>query len=217
MGCTESAPVAGDLDVPHKVDPSIPTIGGFPPLHEKTELIMREKVFSLNGNNFEIKTRAGHSLNGGIKIQGKALAWRGQMVLLDRQNAPIAVCLHEFQLVGLTYNIYTLKPLYQGQSMSDRNHEGKALYSYAKVVLEPFSLQKNVFLYNQSAPSYTIHRVGDLWPKKRAIRRQGVTAALVEGGTWEGNWSSYLVTICPGIDPCLIVCLVAIHDAMDEK
>jgi LURP-one-related len=216
MGSTESVPVASDYSVAHKVDPSIPHLGGFPPSpNQKTELVVREKLFSWSGDTFNIKTKDGASFNG-IKIQGKAFAFRDQMTLLDAQGAPIAVCLRKFEFIRQTFKIYTLKPLFQGQRKSDRDYNGKALYTYAKVVRVPFSTQQDVIFDNRESASFTIHRAGGYWPKKRVVRRQGVTAAMIEGGTWDGAWNSYLLTVNPGIDPCLIVCLTAICDEMDE-
>ena len=69
----------------------------------------------------------------------------------------------------------------------------------------------------KQANEYTIHRSGAFWPKKRVVKRKGVVAAKMEGGTWDGNWNSYKIAINPGIDPCLIVLFSAICDEMDEE
>jgi hypothetical protein len=53
-------------------------------------------------------------------------------------------------------------------------------------------------------------------PKKRTVFYRQRPAALMEGGSWNGQFNSYKVTVGPGIDPCLIICLTAICDEMDE-
>jgi hypothetical protein len=53
---------------------------------------------------------------------------------------------------------------------------------------------------NETSRSYTVHRAGGLRPKKRVVKRHGRLAALMEGGTWEGTWNSYLFTFNPGIN-----------------
>lgn len=149
-------------------------------------------------------------------MKGKTFAFRDQMTLLDAKGDPIAVCLRKFEFIGQTFKIYSPRPLFPGQAPSDRDYKGKHLYTFAKVQRQPLTTEQQVTYANGSAPTYTVHRAGGLWPKKRVVKKHGRTAAFMEGGTWEGNWNSYLLTVNPGIDPCLIVCLTAICDEMDE-
>ena len=219
MGCTESVPVANSFQEFHKVDhPSLGRHhGAGPSTTDNTQLIVREKLFSWSGDSFMIKTRDGNPFGNDLRMQGKTFAFRDQMVLLDGTTGePVAVCLRKFELVGQTFKIYSTHPLYPGQRPSEQRYNHYSLYTYAKVERIPFSTTQKVTMDTESTPSYTIHRVGSFWPKKRVVKRYGRPAALMEGGTWEGNWNSYLLTINPGIDPCLIVCLTAICDEMDE-
>jgi hypothetical protein len=220
MGCTESLPVANSFEQVHKVDPNLPSLGAQhgagPSAHSSTQLIVREKLFSWSGDSFKIKTRKGAPFGNDLKMQGKVMAFRDQMVLLDGNNAPVAVCLRKFEVIGQTFKIYSPHPLHPGQRPSERKYNHCALYTYATVERVPFTAVQKVTLVNETSPSYTVHRAGGLWPKKRMVKRHGRPAALMEGGTWEGNWNSYLITINPGIDPCLIVCLCSICDEMDE-
>jgi LURP-one-related len=216
MGCTESVPVASAFNVPIAVDSRIPRIGGLPPSNEKTQLIVKEKLFSFGGDSYKIKTRDGGVFHG-MQIKGKTFAFRDQMALLDGNGQPIAVCLRKFQMLGQTFKIYTLQPMYSGQPRSEHDYNGRALYTYAQVERSPGDTVQNVTFDDKGTPAFTIHRVGDWWPKQRTVRYHGVPVALMEGGTWDANWNSYLLTINPGIDPCLIVCLTAICDEMDES
>ena len=221
MGCTESVPVANSWDIRHDIDPKATRLGskhGAGPQSQKIQLLVREKLFSWSGDDFRIMTRDGTPF-GNLKIKGKVWALRDQMVLENGDTGePVAVCLRKFQLVGQTFKIYSLQPVYPGQTPSERTceHRNKRykLYTYASVERVPLSTEQFVKLENGDA--YTIHRAGSLWPKKRVVKRRGQPAAFMEGGTWEGNWNSYLLSICPGIDPCLIICLSAVCDEMDE-
>ena len=221
MGCTDSLPVPNAFDEVHKVNPSIPLLGrehgACPSSHSSQQLIVRENLFSWSGNDFKIKTREGAPFGNNLKMQGKVLACRDQMVLLlNGNNVPVAVCLRKFERFGQNFSICSTRPLYPGQSPSDHKYNQYVLYTYAKVERVPFSTEQQVTIGDESSPSYTVHRARGVWPKKRVVERHGHPAALMEGGTWEGNQNSYLLTISPGIDPCLIVCLTAICDEMDE-
>ena len=81
----------------------------------------------------------------------------------------------------------------------------------------PFSTRQEVFMDGKGVPEFAITRAGGMLPKKRLVKKHGIPAALMEGGTWEGDFNSYHLTINPGIDPCLMVCICAICDEMDEK
>lgn len=220
MGCTESVPVANSFQEFHKVkQPSLGTKHGAGPPSTyslPTKLIVRENLFSWSGDTFSIKTPDGKPFGDNLKVKGKAFSLRDEMALLDGNGTPVAVCLRKFELIGQTFKIYATRPLYPGQKPSERKYKQYTLYTHAKVERVPFSTTQEVTFDNETSPSYTVHRVGSFWPKKRLVKRNGRPAALLEGGTWEGNWNSYLITVNPGIDPCFIVCLSAICDEMDE-
>jgi hypothetical protein len=223
MGCTESVPEASDYRIVHKADPKIPPldkVGGY--ASNKLELIVKEKIFSFSGDTFKIKTLQGNLFRNGIQIQGKAFALRDQMALLDGKGDLIAVCYRKFELFGQTFKIYTPDPFFTGQAKSDRTYNGQPLYTVASVKREPMSTTQFVYYAapndcnNTGPPTYTIHRAGGMWPKKRVVRKSGQTAAFMEGGSWGSVGNSYLLVINEGIDPCLILCLAAICDEMDE-
>ena len=149
-----------------------------------------------------------------LYIQGKVWALRDQMVLKNGvTNEPVAVCLRKFELIGQTFKIYSVKPVYPGQKPSVQTYKHYKLYTFASVERVPLSTEQRVTL--PRGGEYTVSRAGSWWPKSRVVKNQGRVAAYMEGGTWEGNWNSYLITVNPGIDPCLIVCLCAVCDEMD--
>ena len=221
MGCTESLPEPTSYNSVHAIDPKYPAIGGGvaagPSLDSPIRIVVREKLFSWSGDDFRIKHHPdGRPLGNGLKMKGKVFALRDQMALLDGNGNMVAVCLRKFELIGQTFKIYLPNPVLPRQQPSAQNYHGRALYTYCEVKRIPFSTSQEVVLEGMSTPTYVINRAGSFWPKKRVVKKKGVPAALMEGGTWEGNWNSYRITINPGIDPCLIVCICAICDEMDE-
>ena len=142
------------------------------------------------------------------------------MTMVDGNGRAVSDVLRKFELVGLTATVYVPHPIRIGQQPSDRRYEGQPLYTYAKIERVPLSKVQNVFLDGDQTPTYTVVRSGswDRWPKSRTVRKYGRPAALMEGGTW--GWSSrfdgYRITCAPGIDACLMVCICAACDEMDE-
>ena len=161
-------------------------------------------------------TADGGMFGNGIQMKGENLGSRHHLTLLDNTGVPIAVCLSRFELIEKAFMIYTLRPLHAGQEKADHQYEGHDLYTFAEVKKFPFTKDLDVTITGDNGPSFLIRRTG-LLPEKRTIYYHGKAAAVMDGGTWNGNNNTYYLTICPGVDPCLIVCLCAICDELDEK
>ena len=221
MGCTESVPVANAFDRTFK--PQGPSLGerhGVQHSSAKQQLLVKEKLFTWSGDSFKIRHMDGRPLGNGLGIRGKAFAVRDQMVLEDAHQAPVLVCLRKFQFAGQTFKIYTTAPNFPGQQPStQRGPRGIPLYTFAAVERVPLDTVQNVLIETAhgAKPMYSIHRVGSLFPKKRTVKLYGEDVALMEGGSWGGNFNSYRLTVAGGIDACLMVCLCAICDEMDEQ
>lgn len=221
MGCTESLPVTDSYNVPHKIDPTFQPIGSHsgagPSIEKPTTLVVREKFFSWSGDDFKIKEYpTGAPFGNGLKVKGKTFALRDQMTLVDGDGNVVAVCLRKFELIGQTFKIYVTKHVLPNQKPSAQKYNGTNLFTYCEVKRVPFSTSQEVIMEGRAAPEFVITRAGGFWPKKRLVKKGGIPAALMEGGTWEGNWNSYKITCNPGIDPCLMVCICAVCDEMDE-
>ena len=229
MGCTESLPEPNSYTIPHKIDPTFQPIGidvGAGPSSaasgKPTTIIVKEKFFSWSGDDFKIKHYpTGQPLGNGLKVKGKVFALRDQMTLLDGDGDMVAVLLRKFQVIGQTFKVYVPKPVYPGQSPSQQTYDvgggrQSRLYTYCEIRRVPLSTCQEVVMDGRTIPDYTVTRAGALWPKSRLVKKGNIPAALMEGGTWEGNWNSYKLTCNPGIDPCLMTLLCVACDEMDE-
>jgi len=224
MGCTESLPVAESYNVTHNqtdknFKPLGSHVGGGPSTAGPTRIIVKEKLFSWSGDDFSIKYDNGAPFGNGLKMKGKVWGMRDQMTLVDGRGQMVAVCLRKFEFAGQTFKIYVPNPRFPGQKPSNQQYKGANLYTYCEVQRVPFSMSQEVYLDGKrgGSPEFVITRAGGMWPKKRLVKRRGIPATLMEGGTWETNFNSYRLTINPGVDPCLMICICAICDEMDEQ
>jgi hypothetical protein len=217
MGCVESVPLSEiNLNAPHPIDPRIPLLGGLPPSSQQQTIFVREHLSSWSGEGFKIKRLDGTDFHG-IKLQGNAFGFRDRVTLVDVQNQPIAVCFRTFGLTVETFTIYTLHPGFGGQTPSQHDYHGKRLYTYAEVSRVIMSSHLEVKFYNMTCPTFTVHCTG-YFPTIRVVKQRGVVAATMNEGKWlGGNVNYFKVSMCPGIDPCLIICLTAICYEMDER
>ena len=220
MGCTESLPEPTSYNNVHKVDPRYPAIGKVvgagPSTNGPTQLIVKEKIFSWSGDDFRIKHPNGSLFGNGLKIKGKVFAFRDQMALVDGNGQMLAVCLKKFEFMARVFKIYVPYPVRPNQAPSQQNYNGQKLFTLCEVRRVPFSTTQEVIMDGDQSATYWIQRAGSIWPKKRLVKHKGIPAALMEGGTFDMGFNSYRITVNPGIDPCLIVCLCAICDEMDE-
>ena len=221
MGCTESLPEPEAFNYVHPPDPKFRPIGvkaQAGPSDTPMNLVVKEKLFTWSGDDFKIKHYPSKlPFGNGLKMKGKTWAIRDAMALVDGNGDVIAVCMRKFGLIAETFKIYTSFPALPGQAPSAQKHNGENLYTYCEVRRIPFSTQQEVIMEGEEVATYMINRSGGFWPKTRTVRKRGTVAALLQGGTWGGNFNSYNITINPGIDPCLIVCFCAVCDEMDEK
>ena len=217
MGCTESLPLVEAYDVPVRVDPVFKPIGrdfgAGPSTTRPTVVLVKEKF-----NDFKIKKfPSKEPFGNGLKVKGKTFAIRDQMALVDGDNNLVAVCLRKFERMGQTFKIYVPKPVLKDQQPSKQDYNGKKLYTYAEVKREPLSMSQEVFFEGRAAADFVITRALPLYPKQRLVKKRGKPVTLIQGGTWGGNYNSYKITCNPGIDPCLMICIAAICDEMDER
>ena len=156
-----------------------------------------------------------------ICIQGNKSSVRHQIVLEDTiTNAPIAVC--KLMFTGLVpYKIYTTKPNYPGQKKSSRKYnESIPLFTYAEVRVGHHTKEIVLILktsnsneHSSDDDRYIVETVG---PFCHVVMRSGQTVALMQLRSWNETANTVLLTVSPGIDPCLMICLASICDHLEE-
>ena len=154
-------------------------------------------------------------------LVGKTSHARDKLVLRDRDGHTIGVIVRRFVHYDRRYDIYGVQPVSPFQRPADNQttKTGEPLYLRARVIGNlKGKLSIDMFSGNNHFQTdvYRIHKLktGFLEGKSLYITKQEKMAALVkqgafprgvQGPAWDG-------TIAPGIDPCLMLCLIAILD-----
>lgn len=118
-----------------------------------------------------------------------------------------------------SFKIYGFQPLYQGQSPSEQpSDDGRPLFTWAEVRKRGFSMQ--YVMKATDGPVYVADRVGTVFgPMQFKLQRDGKTCASMQLDPGPRIFSRKVwdIKIAPGIDPCLILCFVAIVEALKEQ
>jgi hypothetical protein len=129
--------------------------------------------------------------------------------LIDTSGCLLAACLRMYTSNGGRYKIYTPQPVFSGQVPSKQVHNGDRLYTYAEVTRSQVTLTSRG--PKPLCPYFSVHGS----ESKRVVKRDGVIAAIIELWQESGQYDRRKVSICPGIDPILILCLTGIYDNLD--
>ena len=164
-------------------------------------------VESLSASNYDLVGKTSHA--------------RDKLVLRDRNGHTIGVIVRRFVHYDRRYDIYGVQPVspFQRPAENQTTKTGESLYLRARVIGNlKGKLSIDMFSSNNHFQTdvYRIHKLktGFLEGKTLYITKQDKMAALVkqgafprgvQGPAWDG-------TIAPGIDPCLMLCLIAILD-----
>lgn len=149
-----------------------------------------------------------------LQIRGKV--FEGNDVVLEDSvtGMPVAIAVRKYATAGNTFKIYSLRPVYTGQSPANIFKYNQRLYPYAEVKRRGKVL--TVVLEGRSGPTYTIHKVvshpSRKFPTKHVIRKHGSKVA----STSSGGGNSFILTVDAGADPCLMICLAAIAEEADK-
>ena len=173
----------------------------------------------------------GDQTSGGVGVEsllasnydlvGKTSHARDKLVLRDRNDHTIGVIVRRFVHYDRRYDIYGVQPVspFQRPAENQTTKTGEPLYLRARVIGNlKGKLSIDMFSSNNHFQTdvYRIHKLktGFLEGKTLYITKQEKMAARVkqgafprgvQGPAWDG-------TIAPGIDPCLMLCLIAILD-----
>lgn len=95
---------------------------------EVTAFALKEKFFSISGEDFMVKDHKGTPL---FRVSGTLFTLRDLMVMLDpATKKPIAMMRKKLIAINKTYKLFSSKPVYAGQTSEDEV-EGQPFYEFA--------------------------------------------------------------------------------------
>ena len=172
-----------------------------------TTVIVKEGLFS--SDSFHIKQFSSRGpLGNGVHIKGKRLTRLDKMGLYDGEGKLLAVCIQKRDFGGKTFKVCVPEPVYVGQQ-PDEVFSEQSMYTYCIVKHVPFHNGQDVLMAGKDVPEYEIRRIGGFGPRKLVMQKQGVQSPVA---TVEGK----LLSVQPNFDICLMICLLAICDEMDN-
>ncbi|EGX48236.1 hypothetical protein TWF173_007179 [Orbilia oligospora] len=171
---------------------------------QKTEaLVLKEKVFSLSGDSYDITTVEKVPV---FKVQGKKLSFSGRKIFADQQGNEL------FHLRKEHLSIHTT---YYGEDAS-----GKVLFE----VKSKFSIGTSKAYVNFTDVNGTAHSLlmkgnwfdtkSDIVDEKTGAVVASVNRKLLNFGELIGGQQTYVLTVAPGVDMALM-CAACI--CFDEK
>jgi len=158
-------------------------------------------------------------------LVGKTSHSKDRLVLKDRDGHTIGVIVKRYVHYDRRFDIYGVQPISPSQRPAEnqRTKDGDPLYLRARVIGNlKGKLSIDMFSGNNRFRTdvYRVHKLKTgflegktLYFTKQdrmvALLKQGAFPKGVQGPAWDG-------TIAPGIDPCLMVCLIAILDETNK-
>jgi hypothetical protein len=224
-------PIEKDATLPLGMNHGVPNTTCGPP----TQIIVKEKVWSVSGDSMLIKHMNGTAFGHSIKVQGKVLSIRDRTVLLNGiTNEPVVVSMRKWNSSKThAFKLYTTHPVYEGHVQSEQKYnKNTPLYTYANIVQDTSCCDIsdddiNVTITNDTV-QYTLKRCSEIESSSsRVVYKDDVVCAFIEDGTLDGGsfWeeeneeehpNTYRITISPGIDQCFIIMLCCICHQIDK-
>ena len=182
--------------------------GPIPPATDPVVLIVKERLFS--GDSFHIKQYPSNEPFGnGLYIEGKRISRRNEMALIDGTGNVVAVCIQKSEFQGKAFMMCIPANAFPGQDPIELHH-GVPLHTYCLV--RQGIMGTEVYMAGKDAvPEYEIRRAGGFSNNKKLIvmkRGDYSPSAIMEGDR---------LTINPGRDPCLMICICAVCDEIDAE
>jgi hypothetical protein len=187
------------------------------------------KAFLAREGLLTIKDAAGLDYAGGVHFKEyKGLVGKITLILLDKDDNPIALCEQERVKLHNEYNILGIRPLLTGDEPKIEQ-DGAAFYPWFRVHAIDNAIQgcyRSISVWNGSDYRYV-----PMWRVYPSTRRPGAKAAnlcmvkktellvtqesdhaiiaFLNKKTTD-NCTGWEITIAPGIDPALVICTAAI-------
>lgn len=164
---------------------------------------------------------------GGLQLKRFASNERMRVALLDGHGATIAVCIQMHTISMTRFKVYGTTEKYEGQKPSkNQKHGGAPLYAWANIEQkwnQHFEMEIAHHRDEGSAPSkanFGTEKVPSPTGPLTLVKKDDKPAAsLKEEGNFLNSASEkrWELTVAPGIDPCMMVCLVATMIKCDQK
>ena len=102
---------------------------------KQTGFVLKQKMWSLSGDSFDIKDHEGNIV---YKVKGKALSLRDTMHVSDANDTKVAVLQKKLAASrspygGITFQLYSYAPNFDGQPSTEKDKDGELLYRYAYI------------------------------------------------------------------------------------
>jgi hypothetical protein len=183
------------------------------PIETWTNLIVRNGLFSRNGDAYPIKTIDG-ALYQDLRVREKEHGGHELIIIEDAfTREPVLVIVRYVSIYGHRFHIYVTNPTFDQQEPIDcTNVRPKhRLFPFARVEKDHSSSTLHVFDAENDfpMPAYTIQRTQSLsYSTEYEIKHHGKTVA----STCKQDENSHLLKVKRGTDACLMYCLVLIAD-----
>jgi hypothetical protein len=168
---------------------------------------------TLRNAKYDIFLLNGLESTNGIQIIGQKVNNKHQMILQDNRGNPIAICMLKPGF-GLRYNIYAFHPIQAGQKATTQKYGNRSLYQWAECSKRwASSSDYKLKIWNgvEYTKRYLVESIKPLpGHDKLLVRSFGIPACLLEQTKSNYGSESWNATLAPGIDPCLMVYLIAI-------
>jgi hypothetical protein len=200
----------------------------FAPSQEILRLFLEsaEEIFDKRRDTI-VHDSDGEPYAGGVRIKEEG----HRFVLYDKDHTPLALCVHERGHAYNTYNIFGRRPMFPAQDAPSAEEEGTHFYPHFRI--------RQVY-FGRSCPAYRSIMAWNgshfepMWraypPKKHrchfathfysnTVHRGPINEMLIQcafGDTAVGlmrrdiNRNGWDVSIFPGVDPCLMICIAAV-------
>ena len=102
---------------------------------KQTGFVLKQKMWSWSGDSFDIKDHEGNIV---YKVKGKALSLRDTMHVSDANDTKVAVLQKKLAASrslygGITFQLYSYAPNFDGQPSTEKDKDGELLYRYAYI------------------------------------------------------------------------------------
>jgi hypothetical protein len=174
-----------------------------------------------------VQDSCGDPYAGGVRIKEKG----HRFVLYDKDHTPLALCIHERGHAYNTYNIFGRSPMFPAQDAPSAEEEGSSFYPHFRIRQvnfgRPCPAYRSIMAWNGShfEPMWRAyppksHRrhfathfyssTAHLGPTNEILIQCAFGDTAVGLMRRDINRNGWDMSIVPGVDPCLMICIAAV-------